>query len=149
MKGFIPSNFLVQSSMLIFEVGFVGGTLLGEVLTLRRENADAKRRSSTGGGVFGTSFDSVSGVVELEDDRVCDDFRRAGPLAKRGGALDVFVVDFANPPPNPFVSAALGGNLNPSLANPVLFVSKANPAVWGAGFGFDGDRISSLTPVNT
>jgi len=114
--------------MLIFSVAFVGGTLLGEVLTLRRENADAKRRSSTGGGVLGISFGSVGGVVvEFEDDRVCDDFRRAGPLAKRGGALDVFLVSFANPPPNPFVSAVLGGNLNPSLANPVLFVSKGNP----------------------
>ena len=63
MNGFIPSNLLVQSSMLIFSLGLVGETFVGEELKLRRENADAKRRSSTGGGVFGTSFDLVGGVV--------------------------------------------------------------------------------------
>src|SRR5208282_6743897 len=78
INGFIPSNFFVQSSMFMDSFVFGGTVLAGLGLTFSRENANAKRRSSTGGGVFGISFGS-RGVVVPEVDR-CADFRRAGPV---------------------------------------------------------------------
>jgi hypothetical protein len=65
MKGFIPANLSVHSSMFIFGSGFLGVTLALVLLasTLRREKAEVNRRSSTGGGVFGISFGSTKGVV--------------------------------------------------------------------------------------
>jgi hypothetical protein len=132
MNGFIPSNFFVQSSMLTVSWGLGGlvGDALGDSgLTLSRENADAKRRSSTGGGVFGTSLDWGG----FDDDGRCwEDFRRAVPVEEIGGVSEFLSVllSFATPsdPESFFPNPSDGnpfGTANPFVVNPL------SPGVFG------------------
>ena len=149
INGFISAKFCVHSSIFIFPSldlgGFLGLTLLPS--TLRREKAEAKRRSSTGGGVLGISFGSRGGVgVAFSLCRLCCDFEDVfrsagsgvnenigGSRALSGGVL---VGPFAVGVPLVFAAYPFFLGLKPSEAKPVLVP-------------FVGERKSSLTPENT
>ena len=149
IKGFISAKLLVHSSIFVFPSLDLGG-LLGLTLltsTFSREKAEAKRRSSTGGGVLGISFGSTGGVgVALSLCRLCCDFEDVfrsagsgvnenigGSRALSGGVL---VGPFAVGVPLVFAAYPFFLGLKPSEAKPVLVP-------------FVGERKSSLTPENT
>ena len=103
MNGLNPENFLVQSSMLT-GCGFLGVVWGGDdgLLTLRREKAEAKRRSETGGGVLGMVF-SVEGGESVGGWDCWDVFLWAGPELKVKTSGGVVVSDtgsclLVNPP---------------------------------------------------
>jgi hypothetical protein len=140
----------VGFGLLVVGFDFVGEGE-GDELTFKRENAEAKRRSSNV-GVFGGEEEGGVG-------RCCDDFRCVGPVVKTGGASDFLssFVAFARPP-NVDVSWFVDPlNLNPLtlLGNAFSFCVSLNPSLGnpvGVGFCgpvFKGDRKSSLTPVKT